>query len=167
MAVKGATQSLSVMVVEATSPTSSATFRTTKPSGQAPEAASGFGAHWQAFPMGGGGGRGGGWGGGGGDGGGGAGGDGGEGGEGHGCPRLVPVVTREAMADQADGTGPHRLGLPERSRRVRVLSVDQLAGMVERSPSELRTSEVRVERLDQEAGRVPPREGDLRAGRAQ
>ena len=75
---------------------------------------------------------------------------------------MVPVVTREAMEDQAAGMGPHRLGFPERSSEARVLSVDQLAGMVERSPSELRSSEVRVERLDQEAGRVPPREGDLR-----
>ena len=84
------------------------------------------------------------------------------GGEGHACPKSVPVVTREAMEDQATGTGPHRLGFPERSSEVRVLSVDQLAGMVDRSPSELRSSEVRVERLDQEAGRVPPRDGDLR-----
>ena len=65
------------------------------------------------------------------------------------------------MEDQAAGMGPHRLGFPERLSEERVLSVDQLAGMVERSPSELRLSEVRVERLDQEAGRVPPRDGDL------
>ena len=65
------------------------------------------------------------------------------------------------MEDQAAGMGPHRLGFPERSIKVRVLSVDQPAGMVDRSPSELRSSEVRVERLDQEAGRVSPRDGDL------
>ena len=68
---------------------------------------------------------------------------------------------REAMEDQAAGMGPHRLGLPERLSEERVLSADQLAGMVDRSPSELRSSEVRVERLDQEAGMVPPRDGDL------
>ena len=84
-----------------------------------------------------------------------------EGGEGHGSPRLVHVVTREAMEDQVAGMGPHRLGFPERLSEVRVLSVDQPTGMVERSPSELRSSEVRVERLDQEAGRVPPKDGDL------
>ena len=66
------------------------------------------------------------------------------------------------MEDQAAGMGPHRLGFPERSSEVRVLSVDQLAGIVDRSPSELRSSEVSVERLDQETGRVPPRDGDLR-----
>ena len=65
------------------------------------------------------------------------------------------------MEDQAAGMGPHRLGLPERLSEVRVLSVNQPAGMVETRPSELRSSEVRVERLDQEAGRVPPRDGDL------
>ena len=92
----------------------------------------------------------------------GEGGEGGEGGVGHACPNMVPDVTREAMEDQAAGMGPHRLGFPERSSEVRVLSMDQLAGIVDRSPSELRSSEVRVERLDQEAGRVPPREGDLR-----
>ena len=89
-------------------------------------------------------------------------GTGGEGGVGHACPKCVPVVTREAMEDQAAGMGPHRLGLPERLSEVRVLSLDQLAGIVDKSPSELRSSEVRVERLDQEAGRVPPRVGDLR-----
>ena len=67
------------------------------------------------------------------------------------------------MEDQAAGMGPHRLGLPERSSKVRVLSVDQLGGIVDSSPSELRSSEVRVERLDQEAGRVPPRDGDLQS----
>ena len=70
-------------------------------------------------------------------------------------------MTREAIEDQAAGMGPHRLGFPERLSKVRVLSVDQLAGIVERSPSELRSSEVRVMRLDQEAGRVPRRDGDL------
>ena len=75
---------------------------------------------------------------------------------------MVPVVSREAMEDQAAGTGPHRLGFPERSSEVRVLSLDQLAGIVDRRPSELRSSEVSVERLDQEAGREPPRDGDLR-----
>ena len=84
-----------------------------------------------------------------------------EGGEGHAFPILVPVVMRDAMEDQAAGTGPHRLGFPERLSEVRVLSLDQLAGIVDRSPSELRSSEVRVERLDQEAGRVPPKDGDL------
>ena len=68
---------------------------------------------------------------------------------------------REAMEDQAAGMGPHKLGVPERLSEARVLSVDHPAGMVDRSPSELRSSEVRVERLDQEAGRGPPREGDL------
>ena len=92
----------------------------------------------------------------------GEGGDGGEGGEGHGCPKLVPVVTREAMEDQASGMGPHRLGFPERLSVVSVLSLDQPAGIVDRSPSELRSSEVRVVSLDQEAGREPPRDGDLR-----
>ena len=88
-----------------------------------------------------------------------------EGGEGHGSsPRLVPVVTREAMEDQVAGMGPHRLGFPDRLSEVRTLSVDQPAGMVERSMSKLRSSEVRVEILDQEAGRVPPRDGDLSAG---
>ena len=67
------------------------------------------------------------------------------------------------IEDQAAGTGPHRPGFPERLSEVRALSVDQLAGIVDRSPSELRSSEVRVVRLDQEAGRVPPRDGDLRA----
>ena len=66
------------------------------------------------------------------------------------------------MEDQAAGMGPHRLGFPDRSSEVRVLSADQLAGIVETRPSELRSSEVRVERMDQEAGRVPPRDGDLR-----
>ena len=74
---------------------------------------------------------------------------------------MVPVVSRKVIEDHAAGMGPHRPGFPERLSEVRVESVDQLAGMVERSPSELRLSEVRVERLDQEAGRVPPREGDL------
>ena len=90
------------------------------------------------------------------------GGEGGEGGVGHACPNMVPVVMREAMEDQAAGMGPHRLGFPERLSVVSVLSVDQLAGIVDKSPSELRSSEVSVERLDQEAGRVPPRDGDLR-----
>ena len=74
---------------------------------------------------------------------------------------MVPVVSRETIEDQAAGKGPHRLGFPERSSEVRVLSVDQLAGIVDKSPSELRLSEVRVVRLDQEAGREPPRDGDL------
>ena len=68
---------------------------------------------------------------------------------------------REAMEDQAAGMGPHKPGFPERLSEERVLSVDQLAGIEDRSPSELRSSEVRVERLDQGAGRVPPRDGDL------
>ena len=67
----------------------------------------------------------------------------------------------EAMEDQAAGMGPHRPGFPERLSEVRVLSVDQLAGIVDTSPSELRSSDARVERLDQEAGRVPPKDGDL------
>ena len=44
-------------------------------------------------------------------------------------------MTRETMEDQAAGMGPHRLGFPERLSEVRVLSVDQPAGMVERSKS--------------------------------
>ena len=68
---------------------------------------------------------------------------------------------REAMEDKAAGMGPHRLGFPERLSEVRALSVDQPGGIVDWSPTELRSSEVRVERLDQEAGRVPPRDGDL------
>ena len=70
-------------------------------------------------------------------------------------------MSRKVIEDHAAGMGPHRPGFPERLSEVRVERLDQLAGMVERSPSELRSSEVRVERLDQEAGRLPPREGDL------
>ena len=44
---------------------------------------------------------------------------------------------------------------------MRVLRVDQDAGIVDISPSELRTREERVVRLDHEAGRAPPRDGSL------
>ena len=44
-------------------------------------------------------------------------------------PKIVPVVTRDAIDDQAPGMGPHRLGFPERSSEVRELSVDQPSGI--------------------------------------
>ena len=39
------------------------------------------------------------------------------------------------IEDQAAGTGPHRPGFPERLSEVRMLSADQLAGIVETRPS--------------------------------
>ena len=70
-------------------------------------------------------------------------------------------MMRWGIDDQEAGMDPHRLGFPDRSSRLRVLRVDQAVGMVDMSPSELRTSDVRVVRLDQVEGRVPPREGSL------
>ena len=67
-----------------------------------------------------------------------------------------------AMDENHEGRGePQRLGFPERSRSLRVLRVDQDAGIVDIRPSELRTRDESMVRLDHEAGRVPPRDGSL------
>ena len=70
------------------------------------------------------------------------------------------------MDESHKGRGePQRFGFLERSRTLRVLRVDQEAGMVDINPSELRLREERVVRLDHEAGRVPPRFGSLQGAK--